>query len=213
MSSAIPSLPTDEWTDRITPHLAHSLERVSEEITQSKPVQAWLRRASAEAAEGLMESTRLNGQMRGYLQVIDDLQDALPSLVTAIEEVTDGCGRLDLDWRPMNPTYSRLFVNFDCDFAVHSFHCLSPCTADEARAILRDVGDQLPEGRPFPNRPNVVTGYVGREGVGLGVRVKEHAETDSSGQYRTVALLPPGADPVDNLSFDEARRRLLDLLC
>jgi hypothetical protein len=212
MSSDVDGLTVEDWTARIKPHLSVSLQTVSEKITNAPPVQAWLRRASTQAAEALGPSSGLQGPMQGYMQLTDDLETAFPNLVTAVRALTHGCGRLDLDWRPLNPTLSRLYIAFDRDLTVTVFCSLSDCTPEAARSVLDTVAAALPEGEPFPNRPNTATGLVARGDTALGVRVKAHADPER-GRYRTVTLLPKERSPLENLTPRDAERALLQLLC
>ncbi|MFP4227650.1 MAG: hypothetical protein ACLFTE_02355 [Salinivenus sp.] len=202
----------DEWKARFQPHLSTSLQTVSERLTNAPAVQSWLRKASTKAAEGLQQSPGLQGEMRGYMDLTQDLEATFPALVDAVRETTDGCGRLDLDWRPFNPTLSRLYIAFDLDVSVALFCRLSDCSPEAAREALDTVAAALPEGDPFPNRPNAVTGLVAQSGSSLGVRVKEHRDPDR-GKYRTVTLLPKERSPLESLSPSEAERALLQFFC
>jgi hypothetical protein len=207
------NLTTDEWKARIEPHLASSLQAVSEAITQTEAVQTWLHRASMEAAEGLGQMSGMQGEMQGYMNMMADLEDSLPNLLAAVEEVTDGCGEVDLHWRPLQPNFSRLYVSFDRSFSVKIFLRLGDCTPDAADTALATVAEALPEGEPFPNRPNTVTGLVAHNGRGLGVRVHEHLREEGSGTTRSVTLLPRNQSPREQLSWSEAARGLLRDLC
>jgi hypothetical protein len=204
---------TDEWKERIAPHLSPSLERASEAIMQTKAVQSWLRRAAAEAAEGLGRGPGLEAELQGYAQMKADLEDHLPNLVAAVEALTEGCGTVDLEWQPHQPNRSRVYVSFDRDYSVEAFCRLTDCTPQAARDALATVLEALPEGEPFPNRPNVVTGLVARDGTGVGVRVQEHRRSDEAGTTRRVTLLPPDSPDQESLSVSEAGRQLRQLLC
>lgn len=206
-------LSTDEWKARIAPHLDTSLQKVSDAITQTEPVQTWLHDASMAAAEGLGQMSGVQGEMMGYMRMMDDLEDTLPTLLTAVDELTDGCGSVDLHWRPLQPNFSKLYVSFDRDFTVRLFVRLSDCTDEAARAALDTVAAALPAGDPFPNRPNEVTGLVARSGRSAGVRVKEHLREDGGGTTTSVTLLPADRSPVEKLSGAEATRQLRRLLC
>lgn len=206
-------LTTDEWKARIEPHLSSSLQAVSEAITQTEAVQTWLHRASMEAAEGLGQMSGMQGEMQGYMNMMADLEDSLPNLLAAVEDLTGGCGQVDLHWRPLQPNFSRLYVSFDRTFTVKVFVRLGDCTADGADAALATVADALPGGEPFPNRPNTVTGLVVREGRDLGVRVHEHLREEGAGTTRSVTLLPRSRSPLEQLAWSEARQGLLRDLC
>jgi len=204
---------TDDWKSRIEPHLSSSLRAVSDTITRTETVQSWLQRASMEAAEGLGGMSGLQGEMQGYMNMMADLEESLPHLVTAVDDLTEGFGRVDLNWRPLQPNFSRLYVAFDRDYTVKVFTHLEACTAEAARDVLATVAAALPEGDPFPNRPNVVTGLAARDGHGVGVRVKEHLREDGAGTRRSVTLLPEDREPREDLPPAEAPRALLRLLC
>lgn len=207
------ALTTDEWKARIEPHLASSLQAVNDAIMETEAVQSWLHRASTEAAEGLGQRSGMQDEMQGYMNMMADLEDSLPTLVTAVEESTDGCGQVDLDWRPLQPNLSRLYVSFDRDFTVEVFFPLSDCSQDAAQAALTTVADALPEGSPFPNRPNTVTGLVTHDGRDLGIRVNEHLRGEGSGTTRSVTLLPRNQSPWERLGWTEAVRGVLRDLC
>lgn len=180
---------------------------------QANPVQNWLRSASTAAAEGLGPTPGMQAEMTGYARLKRELQEALPQLAAAVDELTNGWGHLDVEWRPLQPTQSRVYVAFDCDFSVSVFCRLPECTPTAVREALSTVADALPQGEPFPNRPNKVTGLVASEQTKIGVRVKEHLRQDRSGRVRTVTLLPPNQSVLENLDETDATRRLHHLLC
>jgi len=208
----VPPVSVDDWKARIAPHLSTSLQTVSEKITQTEAVQSWLHSASMEAADGLGQMSGVQGKMMGYMRMMDDLEDTLPNLLEAVADLTDGCGSVDLHWRPLQPNFSRLYVDFDRDFTAKLFVCLDDCSPDAARNAIQTVAAALPKGKPFPNRPNTVTGLVAHNGVGIGVRVNEHLREDRSTTH-SVTLLPDEDSPLENLAAGDAARELLQLLC
>jgi len=214
MSPSRSTLSVSDWKERLAPHLSTSLQTVSDRMTQTKDVQDWLQEASMAAAEGLGEASGMQGEMQGYVRMMDDLENSLPALLQAVDELTDGCGTVDLHWRPLQPNFSRLSVDFGQDYSVKLFVALSDCTPDAAREAIATVAEALPRGTPFPNRPNTVTGFAARDGGGVGVRIKEHLADDENNTYRSVTLLPGGdASPIEGLSPSDAAQSLLDLLC
>jgi len=208
---APPSTKAD-WKAHIEPYLSTSLREVSDTITRTDVVQAWLHDASMEAAEGLGGVSGMQGEMQGYMHMMDALEDRFPELLAAVDELTDGCGEVDLHWRPMNPNFSRVKVTFDCDFTVKLFVRLEDLTPEAARSALHTVADALPDGDPFPNRPNTVTGLVAHDGSCLGVRIRDHLGEEGQGRYRTVTLLSEDRDDIENQSMDDAAHRLRQLL-
>lgn len=178
---------------------------------QTDQVQKWLRGASTDAAERLGPGAGMQAEMQGYIQMKNALEDQFPALVDAVGELTEGCGEVDLDWRPLNPTQSRVEVAFDREFTVHLFTRLTDLAPESVRGAVQTVAEALPEGTPFPNRPNTVTGLVGHDGACVGVRVREHLGEDRQRRYRTVTLLPDTRDDLENLSTQEAADRLRQL--
>jgi len=201
----------EDWKARFEPSLSTSLPEANASIMQTDRVQKWLRSASTEAAERLGPGARMQAEMQGYIQMKNDLKDQFPALVDAVDELTEGCGEVDLDWRPLTPTQSRVQVAFDREFTVRLFVRLADLTPDSARGAVQTVAEALPEGTPFPNRPNTVTGLVGHEGACVGVRVHEHLSEDRQRRYRTICLLPETRDDLDKLSEQEAVSRLHQL--
>lgn len=201
-----------DWIERIVPHLSTSLRSASDEITRTEAVQEWLHDASMEAAAGLGDVSGVQGQMQGYMRMMDRLEEQFPALLDAVDDLTDGYGRVDLHWRPMNPNFSRLYIAFDQEYTVTLFTRLAEPTIDAAQAAVQTVADALPEGSPFPNRPNTVTGLVAFEGRGLGVQVSERLSDNHEHLYRTVTLRPEEREALDKLSPEEAMERLLNVL-
>ena len=202
----------EDWKARIEPHLSTSLRAVSDDITRTNVVQEWLHDASMEAAEGLGQVSGMQGSMQGYMRMMNALEDRFPELLAAVEDLTGGCGHVDLHWRPTNPNFSRVEVAFDRDFSVDLFVRLEALTTEAARSMIDTVAEALPDGSPFPNRPNTATGLVGYDGSCLGVRVREHLADDGQGRYRTVTLLPKDEDDVNLRSLQDAARRLSQVL-
>lgn len=201
-----------EWKARIEPPLSTSLRAASDAIMRTDVVQAWVHEAAREATEGLAPPSGMQSEMRGYLQMRDALEERFPELVNAVDELTEGCGQLDLQWRPTNPTLSRVQVTFDCDFSVDLFVRLASSTPEAARTAIDTVADALPEGPPFPNRPNTATGLIGHDDSCVGVRVREQLGEDRQRRYRTVRLLLNDRESLDRLSEEAAANRLLQVL-
>lgn len=201
----------EDWKARIDPHLSTSLQEASDAIMQTDRMQTWLRSASTEAAEALGPGGGMQAEMQGYIQMKNALDDQFPALLDAVNELTEGCGEVDLDWRPLNPTQSRVQISFDREFTVQLFVRLTNLTPESARGAVQTVAEALPEGTPFPNRPNTVMGLVGYDGACVGVRAYDHLGEDRQSRYRTVTLRPENRDDLDKLSEQEAAARLRQL--
>lgn len=145
--------------------------------------------------------------------MMDALETELPNLVAAVDDLTEGYGHLDLHWRPLQPNFSRLYVDFDVDYSVDVCVRLSACTLSAAQDTVATIADALPAGTPFPGRPNRRTGFVVRNGRGLGVRINEHLHRNQSATYQSITLLSPSGDATENLSRSDVLEPLLQSLC
>jgi hypothetical protein len=201
----------DAWIERIAPALAHSTEAASHAMTNHPAVQAWLQEASFQAAMGLEVASDVAMAAEAYARMLDDLTTRFAALEAAVRTVTDGCGRLDLRWRPLSPQYSTLSIDFGVGFAVARFFRLADLGEDEALRALHHVAGALPKGEPFPNRPNVAAGVVVWEGRCVGVRVREHAAGEAV-RRRTYGLYPKNRPAVEALAEDAAVPGLLAYL-
>lgn len=202
----------EDWKARIEPHLLTSLRTASDQITRTDVVQEWFHDASMEAAEGLGDVSGMQAEMQGYMRMMNALEDRFPKLLEAVDELTEGCGQVDLHWRPTNPNFSRLYIKFDRDFEVDLFKQIAEPTPDASRAAVQTIADALPKGSPFPNRPNTVTGLVAYNETCVGVRVNEYLGEDRQRQHRDASLLPDARDDIENLSLDDAATHLFQLL-
>jgi hypothetical protein len=202
----------EQWKDRLEPAFADSMEAVGERITNASAVQTWLHEASFEAAQGAAAMQGMQAEAEGYMHMMSDLEDTFPELVAAVEELTDGCGRLNVHWRPLTPNFSRVYVDFDTDYTVNVFCRVDERSPEAVRNALARIAEALPEGEPFPNRPNEATGLIACDGGSVGARIYEHAATEERGRRRTVAVLPVDGRASDPMPRDAAVRALLDAL-
>lgn len=200
----------NEWKDRIAPLLDTSLREVSERITSHPSIQSWLHEASFDAAQGFGGMSDMQAQAHAYGQMVDRLTQRFPALVDAVHDLTAGCGHLDLHWRPLEPNYSRIYINFGRNFSVDVFYRLDTLAPDEAQQALQTVKAALPRGTPFPNRPNTVTGIAGHDGTCVGIRFSDQVDEHGT-RWLSVTLLPKHREPVKNLREDEAAQPLIDL--
>jgi len=136
---------TEEWKDRLAPLLDQSLQDVSEKITSHPSIQTWLHEATFEAVQGLTGVPDLQAQAQAHRRLLDQLEEHFAPLVDAVHDLTDGCGHLDVHWRPLEPNYSRVYVDFACTFTVDVFHRLDALMLDEATEKCTAQGPALPE--------------------------------------------------------------------
>jgi len=197
-----------DWKALLAPALDESLEAASRVMTNAPAVQSWLHTASFESAMGLEMQSDMQAAAMAYGAMLDDLHDTFGPLVEAVRELTDGCGKLDLHWRPLSPQFSTLRIAFGTDYDVRVFHRIEAdlVTPEVARTALHRIAKALPKGDPFPNRPNEATGMLSHDGHCLGVRLREHHA--DAGRRRTVTLLPPQHEPLADLSEADAARAI-----
>ncbi len=184
--------------------MAGPLRAVSEAITSHADVQDWLRTAAFEAAMRLEGEADVQATSMAYATLLDDLEHRFPVLLEAVSKLTGGCARLALDWRPLYPQYSRLYLDFGVDFSVDRFYLLNDFSG--CSFAITAVSRGLPPGFPFPNRPNEANGIIAHGGRCVGLRIREH--NIGGGRRRTIAFLPMGYQPLENLSETEAAEAL-----
>jgi hypothetical protein len=199
----------EDWKERIEPHLSTSLREVSETITSAQPIQQWLHEASFEAAQGLADVQGMQAEAMGYMHMIDDLDDTFPELVAAVEELTDGYGSIDLDWRPLTPNFSRLYVDFDWEADVSVFTRLDGRARSDALKALDVVAGALPDSDPFPNRPNTATGVVAHDGRAIAVTASRHLGQSEGDTYVRFTLLPQDGQPLEDVDASKAAQGLV----
>lgn len=204
---------TEDWKNRIRPHLSSSLRTVSDRITSHEAIQSWLHQASFDAAQGLAGMPDMQAEAMAHARMEDDLNDAFPALVEAVRELTHQQGSLAMDWRPLSPSFTRIYIDFRRSFEVNLFYSLPGLTPEDVQNGFDALHAALPASDPFPNRPNEVTGLFGYANNALGVRLKEHLG-DGSTRRHTASLLVPRAkrEALDDLSEREAMRHVIQLL-
>lgn len=199
-----PASPTkEEWLDRLRPLLHTSLDEVSERITSHPSVQSWLHEASFEAAQGLGGMPNMQAEAQAYGQMLDGLAEHFPALVEAVDALTQGCGQLDVHWRPLEPNYSRIYIRFERTFDIDLCYPLTSITREALTRAVHAVREALPDSMPFPNRPNEATGLIIYDGVDVGVRYTDRVGDDGQ-RWRRVTLLAPNREPLKGLNEDDA---------
>lgn len=206
MSSAPPT--KNEWIDRLRPLLPESLDDVSERITSHPSVQTWLHDATFDAAQGLGGMPTMQAEAHAYGEMLDGLEARFPALVEAVDEMTHGCGTLDLHWRPLEPNYSRIYIRFEHGFDVDLCYPLDSISRNALSKALHAVRDALPQGAPFPNRPNEATGLVVHHGTSAGMRYTDRIG-DNGQRWRRITLLAPNREPLKGLEEDDALQALM----
>lgn len=205
------TLTKEEWLARLKPALDESTRAASRAMTNAAPIQSWLHDHALEAAMSLQGESDMEAATQAYGRLMDELQERFPALFEAVREVTGGCGRIGLNWRPLAPDYTTLYIDFGRDFDVKVFYEMEEATETEAGRALERVCKALPKGEPFPKRPNTSTGIVACRGQCLGVRFLD-ALTGQEDRRRSVTLFPKAQPPLEGLSEEEAQRRMVDLL-
>ena len=200
------TLTEDEWKERLAPVLPVSLREASDRMTQAAPVQKWLHSASFEAAEGLTQMPPTQAEAEGYWRMMDALADRFPELLRAVESLTDGCAAVDLHWRPLSPSFTRIYLRPTDDRDSDVLIRLDGCAETDVREALQTLSKALPKGKPFPNRPHEATGTMVFDGQCLTVRLREHVGEEET--RRLSILLLRGEASSDPLPFDNAVRHI-----
>jgi len=176
-------------------------------MTRPKAVQQWLHEGSFEAAQDVAQMGGAQGEAMGYMYMMDTLDTRFPALLQAVKDLTGGCGRVDLHWRPLSPSFSRLYVAFDGSASIDIYVPLDDLTQDAAREVVQALRRALPSGDPFPNRPNKVTAMVGCNGHCVPVRLFERLSSDGNTAF-ALALKRDDAF-TDPMPVDAGLRRLI----
>jgi len=215
-------MPTDasadraDWNRRLAPADASTddvhildVEAASERISRHPALGRWLRDAAFDAVEGLRDGAAA-AQAQAHGRMERDLKEQFPALAEAVRAATGGCGRPALQWRPLQPRYSRVYLTFEGDHEPDVFCALRQPALSAVRHALQAVAEALPKGAPFAGRPNTATGLFEYDGRCLGVRYREHASEDggsgAASLRRGVVLLPREGDPTDEHPEGEAAR-------
>jgi hypothetical protein len=125
--------------------------------------------------------------------------------MAAVDELSEGCVTVDLHWRPLDPSFTRIDLRTTDDHDSNVLLRLDAATEAAIRDALQTLAAALPEGDPFPNRPHEATGAVAFDGQCLTVRLREH--TADEGTRRSVLLLH-GASSSDPFSVGQAVRAI-----
>ena len=206
-----PRLSKDQWKQRIRPLLERSLQQVQKAITNERHVQSWIRSASFEAAMSIQNPADVQAEANAYRHLLDDLNDTFPELVEAVGELTGGCGTLDVNWRPLSPEYTSLYIDFGTDYKVDVFCKLKAAAPEEAQRALDLLARALPPSEPFPKRPNKAAGLLSLDDQCLGARLFERHPGDGKPR-RSVTLQLARQEPVRDLTPAEAPAQIIDLL-
>ena len=211
MASSAPLLSASAWKERLAPAFTRSMRAVHEKITSQRSVQQWLQQASFQAAQNLTAANHFQAEAQAHARLLADLADTFPALVEAVHELTDGCGQLDLHWRPLNPNYSRVEVRFGRDFEIDVFYRCEAMDEANLQAALRCVKSVLPDSEPFPGRPQTATGLVAYAGRVAGFRWVRRLN-DKRKTWVTGTVLPPNADAIENIRPSSALQVLRQVL-
>jgi len=124
-------------------------------MTNHPAVQEWLRTASLEAAVNVGDMSDIEASGMAYSYLRDELRGTFPALLEAVKQLTHGCGTVDINWRPLMPQYSSLYVAFSATDEVRLCASVDPATPDVVAAAADALVQSLPQGMPFPKRPYV----------------------------------------------------------
>ena len=161
----MPDLDERTWKERLGPALERSVDRAEETITRTPDVQAWVRTASYRAAMSVGYQGDIESAAAAYGYMLDDLRERFPSLVAAVHDLTAGCARLDLHWRPLSPQYSRVRLDFGTDFGVLNYAYALEQLRHVRAPVLGTVLNDLDVRRAaYAGAGSAYSSYYGRNG-------------------------------------------------
>ncbi|MEM9666141.1 MAG: hypothetical protein AAF970_14480 [Bacteroidota bacterium] len=195
----------DDWTERLTDALTTSVEHAQAILTNDPEVQDWLRPAALEAAMHLQGGHDPIAAAQAYGDLLDGLHRTLPHLIEAVAAVTGGHGRLDVDWRPMTPEYSRLNLTFRLGVKPDLLVRLKEIEEGAIEALLTSLVAHLPPGDPFPGRPHRVRAVLLAGGHAIGLELQASSGGDrSQDRYSLKAQGGHWSDPYPLLQTTQA---------
>lgn len=187
------TLSKQDWMKLLADPFEESMARVHETMTNHPAVQSWLKEDIFESTLNVEADSGVEEAAAAYGDIMANLEDRFPELLSAVKELTQGCGEVDLDWRPLSPQLTGLCVNFRRDLKIDVFVGLHEATPEAVSGALDRLIDQLPKSEPFPNRPNETTGIISSSGRCVAIRARDH-NVDRNTRKQTFAVIKKHGD-------------------
>ncbi len=203
----MPHRSRDDWIALLQPVLHQPLRHIEALLNADAELQQWLQEASYQAAMEAARQADPYAFSAAYQRLQDELTTRFHELATAITQLTQGCGRLRLNWQPDAPNYSRVEIDFGRDYAVDLFIQLSDLSLAALRQALERLQRLLPADDPYPRRPHQVTAMLAFQGCCPALRLYDHLTP--SGRRQTAIVLLPDQKPSAEMSPEDALRLLL----
>lgn len=156
---------TEDWFSVLAREPVTDLGLLKDRLTNHPEIQAWLPSASIRSVEGLEDMDEASMSAYAFGNLMADLEAAFPELVQAVRRLTGGCGKLTIHWRPSDPQYSTLGLEFGTAHDVHLLRNVSNERGIERAIVefLNVLADKVPPGMPARGRPDRATGLVVRK--------------------------------------------------
>ncbi|MDQ7039818.1 MAG: hypothetical protein Q9M35_02665 [Rhodothermus sp.] len=203
----MPHRSRDDWIALLQPVLHQPLRKIEDLLNADAELQQWLQEAAYRAAMEAAGQADPYALSAAYQRLQDELTTRFHELATAIAQLTQGCGRLRLNWQPDAPNYSRVEIDFGRDYTVDLFIQLPEPSFAVLRQVLEHLRRLLPSDDPYPRRPHQVTALLAFQGRCPALRLYDHLT--SSGRYQTAIVLLPDQKPSEEMSPENALRLLL----
>ncbi len=204
-------LSKDEWIERLRGPLQRSMRRTSDRMTNHPAVQEWLRNASLEAAVEVGNLSDTEASARAYSFMREQLAEKFPSLLDAIHKLTHGHGTVDINWRPLAPQFSSLFLTFPPHDSIDISVPLETVNPDAISAATDRMIEALPKGLPFPKHPHTVDAMLTSSRIAVHARVEDRNE---GGQRRVRNFMLPenGRKKAERLPRETFENRLFNAI-
>ncbi|SHK05620.1 hypothetical protein [Rhodothermus profundi] len=183
----------DDWLALLQPMLWQPVRQWQERINADPDLQQWLQEAAYRAAMEVASASAPDTLSAAYQGLQDELIVRFAELAEAVARLTQGCGRLRINWQPDAPHYSTVEIDFGRDYCIDLFIPLPDSSLDALQQALTHLRHQLPADPPYPRRPHQVTAILAYQGRCPALRLRDHLTP--AGRQLTAIVLLPGQQP------------------
>lgn len=192
----------DEWLALLAPAFQQPLRQVEELLNADPELQQWLQEAAFQAAMEASWQSDPYALSAAYQRLQDELETRFGSLAEAIAHLTQGCGRLRLNWQPDAPHYSRVEIDFGRDYTVDLFMTLTDPLPQALHRALERLRALIPLDDPYPRRPHQATALLFYRGKAPALRLLDHLTP--AGRRQTALLFLPDQKPSSEMPPETA---------
>ncbi len=196
----------DDWLALLAPAFQQPLRQVEERMNADPELQQWLQEAAFQAAMEASWQADPYALSAAYQRLQDELAARFGALAEAVAQLTQGHGRLRLNWQPDAPHYSRVEIDFGRDYTVDLFVPLTDPLPEALHRVLERLRDLIPIHDPYPHRPHQATALLVYQGRSPALRVLDHLTP--AGRQQTAMIFLPDRTPSSEMPPETALQLL-----